>query len=92
MASKKKYELTSAVWVNGSEQLPVGTPITFDSDEPEGIFIGRVQEITGSGEAINVSTPAAEKSEAQLKKDAKAADKAKAEAEVPTPPAPPAAE
>lgn len=92
MASKKKYELTSAVWVNGSEQLPVGTPITFDGDEPEGIFIGRVQEITGSGDAINVSTPAAEKSEAAIAKESKVKEKAKAEAEVPTPPAPPTAE
>jgi hypothetical protein len=81
-AAKKKFALTQAVWVNGSEQLPIGTAVTFDNDEPTGIFIGRVEELTDAGAAIDVSTPAEEKSDATLAKEAEA---------VPTPPAPPAA-
>lgn len=58
MATKsKKFELTHAVWMNSVEQLAVGTAVTFPDDEPTGIFIGRVKELTGGGEAIEVASP-----------------------------------
>ena len=55
--STKKYELLQAVWLSGSEQLPVGTAVTFPDNEPTGIFIGRVRELTAGGDAIEVATP-----------------------------------
>jgi len=70
----KKFELLGAVWQNATEQLPAGTVLTFEDDEPSGIFVGRVRELVEAGEAIEVASP---------KKGAKAA-----EAEPPAPPAP----
>lgn len=53
----KKFELTHAVWMNATEQLAAGTTVTFPDDEPTGIFIGRVKELTAGGDAIEVATP-----------------------------------
>ena len=55
--AKKKFELTQAVWTSGSEQLPLGATVTFPDDEPTGIFIGRVRELTAGGDAIEVASP-----------------------------------
>lgn len=55
--STKKYELLQSVWVSGSEQLAAGTTVTFPENEPTGIFIGRVRELTSGGEAIEVASP-----------------------------------
>lgn len=54
---KKEFELTMAVWQNASEQLPAGTVVTFEDDEPTGIFVGRVKELTARGKAIEVASP-----------------------------------
>lgn len=56
--STKKYELLQAVWVSGSEQLAAGSTVTFPENEPTGIFIGRVRELTSGGDAIEVASPA----------------------------------
>lgn len=54
----KKFELTHAVWVNAAEQLAIGTAVTFPGDEPTGIFIGRVKELTQAGDALEIASPA----------------------------------
>lgn len=56
--AKKEFELLQAVWVSGSEQLSAGSTVTFPDDEPTGIFIGRVRELTSGGNAIEVASPA----------------------------------
>jgi len=56
--AKKKFELTSPVWQNAAEQIPAGTVVTFDDNEPAGIFIGRVRELNSAGEALEVASPA----------------------------------
>lgn len=53
----KKFELTQAVWTSGTEQLAAGTTVTFPGDEPTGIFIGRVRELTDGGDALEVASP-----------------------------------
>lgn len=53
----KNFELLSAVWVNAIEQLPAGKVVTFEKDEPTGIFIGRVRELTEAGEALEIAAP-----------------------------------
>lgn len=70
----KKFELLGPVWQNASEQLPAGTILTFEDDEPTGIFVGRVKELVSGGEAIEVASP---------KKGSKGA-----EVDPPAPPAP----
>lgn len=52
----KKFELLSAVWVNGTEQLAAGKVVTFEKDEPTGIFIDRVRELVDAGDALEVNT------------------------------------
>jgi len=61
MASKKKFELLTPVWQNGSEQMPAGTVVTFDKDEPTGIFVDRVKELTEPGAAVEVASPDVDK-------------------------------
>lgn len=56
--AKQKFELLQAVWTSGTEQLAAGTTVTFENDEPTGIFIGRVKELTSGGDAIEVASPA----------------------------------
>lgn len=73
----KKFELLGPVWQNASEQLAAGTVLTFEDDEPTGIFVGRVKELVDQGEPIEVASP---------KKGGKAAPEP--EAEPPAPPAP----
>lgn len=53
----KKFELTQAVWMNSTEQLAVGTAVTFPDDEPTGIFVGRVKELTQAGDAMEIASP-----------------------------------
>lgn len=53
----KKFELLGPVWQNAEEQLAAGTVLTFEDDEPTGIFVGRVRELVEAGEAIEVATP-----------------------------------
>ena len=57
MAKQKKFELTHAVCMTSVGQPAVGTAVTFPNDEPTGIFIGRVKELTSGGEAIEVASP-----------------------------------
>lgn len=72
--TKKKFELLVPVWQNASEQLPAGSILTFEDDEPTGIFIDRVKELVAGGEPIEVASP---------KKGGKATD-----VDPPAPPAP----
>lgn len=53
----KKFELLGPVWQNAEEQLPAGAILTFEDDEPTGIFVGRVRELVDAGEAIEVASP-----------------------------------
>lgn len=75
---KKEFELTVAVWQNASEQLPAGTVVVFDDDEPTGIFVGRVKELTARGKTIEVASPSV----------GEGLEETAADAVVPTPPAP----
>lgn len=72
--TKKKFELLVPIWQNASEQLPAGSILTFEDDEPTGIFIDRVKELVAGGEPIEVASP---------KKTGKSA-----EVDPPAPPAP----
>jgi hypothetical protein len=100
MASKKKFELTSAIWQTPTDKLDAGTVVTFEDDEPTGIFINRVRELTDSGAVVEVASPdKAGKSAGKVKVEEQATDGSeKMPAETssdnelpPTPPAPPAA-
>lgn len=53
----KKFELLGPVWQNGSEQLEAGAILSFEDDEPTGIFVGRVKELVDAGDAIEVASP-----------------------------------
>lgn len=53
----KKFELLGPVWQNAEEQLPAGAILTFEDDEPTGIFVGRVRELVEAGDAIEVASP-----------------------------------
>ena len=55
--AKKKFELTSAIWQTPTAKLDAGTVVTFENDEPTGIFIDRVRELNTAGEAIEVASP-----------------------------------
>lgn len=92
-AKQKQFVLTGAVWNSATEQLKEGQVVTFDGNEPTGVFIGRVRELTDGENAIEVASP----TKAELKKAAKEGEEAKAaEVEeldeaaksVPVPPAP----
>ena len=84
----KKFELTHAVWMNSVEQLAVGTAVTFPNDEPTGIFIGRVRELTSGGEAIEVATPKTPGTDGSELMPAETSSEAEvAAAPVPAPPA-----
>lgn len=52
-----KFELISPVWQNAEERLAAGTVVTFEDDEPTGIFIGRVRELQDTDNVIEVATP-----------------------------------
>lgn len=53
----KKFVLTASVWNNATEQLKEGQVVTFDDDEPTGIYVGRVRELTTGEDAIEVASP-----------------------------------
>lgn len=89
----KKFELTTPVWQSPTDRLEAGTVVSFENDEPTGIFIDRVKELVETDKVVEVASPNVEKTEAQLAKEAKAAEKAKAknaEVDEKTPPPPPA--
>lgn len=98
--AKKKFELLSAVWQTPTEKLDAGTVVTFDDNEPTGIFVGRVRELTNSDAVVEVASPdKGEKPAKAAKVEDKATDgsekmpaETSSEADVAkTPPAPPAA-
>jgi len=84
--AKKKFELTHAVWVNATEQLPVGEIVTFPDNEPTGIFIGRVKELTHGGEAIEVASPGKPGTDGSEQMPAETSSDAEPVAPAPAPP------
>lgn len=84
-AAKKKFELLGAVWQNATEQLEAGSILTFENDEPTGIFVGRVRELVEGGKVIEVASPAAAEEQAP---EAEPEAPAEPEAAPPAPPAP----
>lgn len=82
-AKKKQFVLTGAVWNSATEQLKEGQVVTFEDNEPTGVFIGRVRELTESENAIEVASPskaeinqAAKDGEAEKQAEVKELDKA----------------
>lgn len=53
----KKFELLGPVWQNATEQLAAGTILTFENDEPTGIFIDRVKELVSGDTVVEVASP-----------------------------------
>ena len=47
---KSQFILTSPVW-KGSEKLPAGTVVTFDGDEPVGVYRGRCKLVCATVKA-----------------------------------------
>lgn len=99
-AKKKQFVLTGSVWNSATEVLKEGQVVTFDNNEPTGVFVGRVRELTDTENAIEVASPsksdidkAAKEGEAEKSAEVKELDKA-AEAPVdtskavPVPPSP----
>lgn len=70
----KKFVLTGSIWNSATEQLKEGQVVTFEDDEPTGVFIGRVRELVAGDDAIEVASP----TKAELKKAAKEGEDAKA--------------
>lgn len=86
--AKKKFELLSAVWQTPTEKLEAGTVVTFDDNEPTGIFIGRVRELASGGNAIEVASPAKPGTDGSEQMPAETSSDAEpATAPVPAPPA-----
>lgn len=83
-AAKKKFELLGAVWQNATEQLEAGSILTFENDEPTGIFVGRVRELVEGGKVIEVASPAAAEEAPEAEPEAPA----EPETAPPAPPAP----
>lgn len=74
MAKQKQFVLTGSIWNSATEQLKEGQVVTFEDNEPTGVFIGRVRELVASDDAIEVASP----TKAELKKAAKEGEEAKA--------------
>lgn len=86
--AKKKFELLSAVWQTPTEKLEAGTVVTFDDNEPTGIFIGRVRELASGSNAIEVASPAKPGTDGSEQMPAETSSDAEpAAAPVPAPPA-----
>lgn len=51
--TREQFVLTHPVWA-GEKQLKVGTIITFEGDEPTGVYKGRCKPV---GEAVSVEAP-----------------------------------
>lgn len=75
MAKKKQFVLTGSVWNSATEVLKEGQVVTFDNNEPTGVFVGRVRELTDTEDSIEVASP----SKSDIKKAAKEGEKAKAD-------------
>lgn len=92
-----QFALTAPVW-RGSERLPVGTIVTFENDEPAGVYKGRCKPV-GTAVAVQGEPDAAllaraEKAEAVAAEATARAEKAEADLaaalKATPPPAPPA--
>lgn len=90
-----QFALTSPIWL-GSERLPKGHVVTFENDEPTGVYKGRCKPLSGEIAApaaspelaeANARAVAAEKERDELAEKLAEAEKALAAAKPPAPPA-----